>query len=216
MGQDNTTNPPVVKPAPDSEQRERKPLRAAILVGGRSRRMGADKAALPLDGSTLVRTAVERLCPTVQRIAIVGDCPNIDEIPGTIRLADAPGAPGPMAGILAALEHDPACDWLVLACDMPLASTEAIAWLIDHHTPGADATLGRLPDCEYPEPLLAIYAAPAATVFRHAIARGEPALHRAIKRMNARIHAIPPNIARQWLNINTPQQWREFLDRQQP
>ena len=214
MGQDNTNNPPCVNPAGDSDALARKPLNAAILVGGRSMRMGVDKAGMPLDDSTMARSAAERIRPAVQQIALVGQCPNVAAIPSVVRLEDFPAARGPMAGILAALEHDAACDWLVLACDMPLAGIEAIDWLTSRHTREAAATLGRLPDCEYPEPLLAIYSALALPVLRAAVARGRHAMHRAIKQMPARIHAIPEPLARQWLNINTPQQWQEFLRQQ--
>ncbi len=201
---------------PDYGDWERRPLRAAILVGGRSLRMGVDKAGLPLDGATMLRSAVERVRPSTPRIALIGECPGIDPIPDTTQLDDAPGVAGPMAGILAALQHDETCDWLVLACDMPLAGAEAIDWLIARHTPAAAATLARLPDCEYPEPLLAIYSTGALPVLRSAVARGESALHRALKRMDAAVHAAPVDIARQWLNINTPEQWQEFRARSTP
>lgn len=214
MGQDNTNNPPCVNPAGDSDALTRKPLNAAILVGGGSTRMGVDKAGMSLDDSTMARRAAERIRPAVQQIALVGRCPNIADIPAVVRLEDFPAARGPMAGILAALEHDSACDWLVLACDMPLADVEAIHWLAGCRTSDAAATLGRLPDCEYPEPLLAIYSRLALPVLRAAVARRDHAMHRAIKQMPARIHAIPESLARQWLNINTPQQWQEFLRQQ--
>ncbi|NBD28758.1 MAG: molybdenum cofactor guanylyltransferase [Alphaproteobacteria bacterium] len=73
-----------------------------ILAGGRSSRMGGtDKATLVLDGQTLLQRAVDRLEPQVAALAVNTntDLPtDLTQLPDSIG-----GHPGPLAGILAAL-----------------------------------------------------------------------------------------------------------------
>ncbi|PYE28263.1 molybdenum cofactor guanylyltransferase [Rhizobium sp. PP-CC-3A-592] len=75
-----------------------------VLAGGLSRRMGRDKAALPLGGIPLAIRALERLRPQVTSLAFNGApafpglSPDIEAIPDAV-----PGAFGPLAGVLAGL-----------------------------------------------------------------------------------------------------------------
>jgi len=82
----------------------------AVLAGGLARRMGGgDKTLLPLHGRPLLVHILERLAPQVVALALNanGDparfaavAPGIPVIPDSI-----PGHPGPLAGILAAMDH---------------------------------------------------------------------------------------------------------------
>ncbi len=95
---------------------------AVILAGGRGRRMGGrDKALLPLAGWPLIAHVVAALRPQVSAIFI-----NSNRMPadyaalGLPVIADAiPGQPGPLAGVLTALQACPAGYVLVVPCDMP-------------------------------------------------------------------------------------------------
>lgn len=95
---------------------------AVILAGGRGRRMGdRDKALLPLAGWPLIAHVVAALRPQVGAIFI-----NSNRMPadyaalGLPVIADAiPGQPGPLAGVLTALQACPAGYVLVVPCDMP-------------------------------------------------------------------------------------------------
>lgn len=82
------------------------PLPGVILAGGQGRRLGGrDKAFVPLAGRPLIEHVIERLAPQVSQIAINanGDparfgskCPVLPD--------SIPDRPGPLAGILAAME----------------------------------------------------------------------------------------------------------------
>ncbi|APO75046.1 molybdenum cofactor guanylyltransferase [Rhizobium etli 8C-3] len=74
-----------------------------ILAGGRSTRMGQDKARVMLGGHSLLDHAITRLAPQVSTIAV-----NADSEPqcGLRFIPDiVPGKAGPMAGIHAAMAH---------------------------------------------------------------------------------------------------------------
>lgn len=82
----------------------------AILNGGNSQRMGADKGATLLAGRSLLDFAISNTLPQVEALAIVGGDPLEANVRPLTHLADAvPGGRGPLAGILAALEWSNGC-----------------------------------------------------------------------------------------------------------
>jgi molybdopterin-guanine dinucleotide biosynthesis protein A len=98
------------------------PTLGVILAGGLSRRMGGnDKALLPLAGRPLVEHAVQRLTAQCESVILNANSGSsrfaqmgLPVVPDSI-----PDHPGPLAGILAALEwsaaHRPDIAWVVSA-----------------------------------------------------------------------------------------------------
>lgn len=78
---------------------------AVILAGGRSSRMGSNKALVPFGGQPILARILDRLAPQVSDIAI-NAAPGWAEGFGHPVVADTlPGQPGPLAGILAGLRY---------------------------------------------------------------------------------------------------------------
>lgn len=99
-----------------------------LLAGGRSTRMGADKALLPFRGRLLVEhsfAALRDVCPCV---ALVGD-PNKFSSYGIV-VPDIFAGCGPLAGIHAGLKHSTSDLNLFLAVDLPFVSPELLAFLL--------------------------------------------------------------------------------------
>lgn len=96
-----------------------------ILSGGRSRRMGCDKAIVKLGKVTLLEHAVNQLKDAVQSVAISANQPT--KIHYALKLTLLPDAEqylwaGPLSGILAGLYHAKAHEFdyiLTLAIDTP-------------------------------------------------------------------------------------------------
>ena len=106
---------------------------AAILAGGRSRRMGRHKALLDFDGLTLLeRTArtLEMLRPAVQEVFVVGEWPEYQALTLRIVPDDFPNA-GPLGGLATALRAARSNRVLVVACDMPRLSERLLAAMLD-------------------------------------------------------------------------------------
>ena len=108
------------------------PAIGAILAGGLARRMaGANKAMLDIGGSTVLARLIARLSPGVGRMVLNtnGD-PGLFAGLGLTVIADSlPDHPGPLAGILAALEWATAqgsgTEWVVtVPCDTPFLPTD--------------------------------------------------------------------------------------------
>jgi molybdopterin-guanine dinucleotide biosynthesis protein A len=111
------------------------PLHVIILVGGASRRMGADKAALVWDGLR----AVDRLAALARdlragRILTAGDGDY-----GLERVRDPAPFSGPVAGVLQGLAalSGPQGRVLVLAVDAPTLTPADLAPLLAAPSPGA-------------------------------------------------------------------------------
>jgi molybdopterin-guanine dinucleotide biosynthesis protein A len=135
------------------------PLRGLVLAGGESLRLGRDKAAVPLDGVTLLERAVNVLSGVLPDVRVAVRREQLaDDLRGRFALvADVREGIGPAAGMLAAHGLDPAAAWLVLACDMPGVTRELLARLVAGRDPGRGATAYRSPADGLPEPLCAIY-----------------------------------------------------------
>lgn len=98
------------------------PTLGVILAGGLSRRMGGtDKALLPLAGRPLVEHVTARLAPQCESIILNanGDPARFGQMPFPAAPDSVADHPGPLAGILSALEwsaaHRPDIAWVVSA-----------------------------------------------------------------------------------------------------
>lgn len=112
----------------------------AVLVGGASRRMGRDKATLPIDGVPMAaRVAAALTRAGATDVWCVGSgMADIDRRRRTIA-DDHPGQ-GPLGGLLTALRHAADDLVVVLACDLLEPSSDAIADLVAA-APGHAATV---------------------------------------------------------------------------
>ncbi len=128
---------------------------AFILAGGKSTRMGTDKAFVPLDGRTLLARALDLARQITSHVYIVGEgkkfapfAPVIEDI--------YPGC-GPLGGIHAALRSSQSELNVILAVDTPFVSLALLQHLITRarNNPGAVVTVPRA-NRGY-EPLCAIY-----------------------------------------------------------
>jgi molybdopterin-guanine dinucleotide biosynthesis protein A len=101
----------------------RRPLSAAILAGGLSRRMGTDKALLRLTpgGPTLIERVVTAAGSVADEVLIVANDDRLAHL-GLRVVPDAyPGA-GSLGGIYSAVAAAAHHHCLVVACDMPFLS----------------------------------------------------------------------------------------------
>jgi molybdenum cofactor guanylyltransferase len=124
---------------------------AFVLTGGRSSRMGADKALLPFREQTLLVRTLDVAAAVAGRAIIVGARERY-AIYGDV-VEDVYSGCGPLAGIHAALSATQTELNLVLSVDMPLMSHEFLRWLLKqaHNTSDLiavpDALGGQQPLC---------------------------------------------------------------------
>lgn len=102
---------------------------AVILAGGRSARMGRDKAFVELAGKPLIEHALDRLTPQVERVIVNSNAnPALFARYDVPVVADAaPGVAGPLAGIYTVLARWPYADIVTVAIDLPFIPRDLVA-----------------------------------------------------------------------------------------
>jgi molybdopterin-guanine dinucleotide biosynthesis protein A len=133
----------------------RSQLSGFVLAGGKSTRMGQDKAALNLHGRTLLEHALAALRTVCGNVAILGK----QELYGGIAPVYEDIFPecGPLGGIHAALSSSQTKFNLVIAVDTPFLSPEFLMYLGERAiTSGAVVTTPQMNG--YTQPLCAVYS----------------------------------------------------------
>ena len=101
---------------------------AFILAGGKSTRMGADKAFVTLDGRTLLARALDLARSVTPDVRIVGDPEKFAPFAPVVE--DVFRGCGPLGGIHAALRASQTELNLILAVDLPFVSPALVEYLI--------------------------------------------------------------------------------------
>lgn len=134
------------------------PLYGLILSGGKSSRMGTDKALLNYHGrpqQELLFDLVQEFCEHTY-ISLRED--QRDDLPEKYTvIQDLNEYPGPLNGILSAHKKYPNVAWMVIACDLPLLNKEALNLLVAGRDVNKDATALATKASGLPEPLAAIW-----------------------------------------------------------
>jgi len=128
---------------------------AFILVGGRSTRMGTDKAFVTFEGRTMLARALNVARSVTSDVRIVGDPAKFAPFANVVEDI-VPGC-GPLAGIHAALRASAAEFNLMLAVDMPFVSPALLHFLLARAGNSAFATVTVPRSAHGWQPLCAVY-----------------------------------------------------------
>jgi molybdopterin-guanine dinucleotide biosynthesis protein A len=185
----------------------RVPLAGAVLIGGRSFRMGRPKHLLRhASGETWLERSLATLRPFVDERFISG----AGELPAVLRdlarVEDLPGVQGPLAGIGALLRQRPFSSWLVLACDLPNLKAPALDWLLQQRSGRFRAIIARNPSTGRSEPLLAWYDYRSGPLIERIIASGGRRISEVGNNNLTAQPWIPDDLADCWLNVNYPEE----------
>jgi molybdopterin-guanine dinucleotide biosynthesis protein A len=150
----------------------------AVLCGGRSTRMGTDKALLKVDGVEMARRVADALlaggCTTVA--AVGGDPVGLARL-GLHTLPDEWPGEGPMAGVRQALATWPDADAVVVvACDLPHLTGVTVASLIGALAEHPEAAAA-VAETDRLQPLCVAWRPSAALTMAEVFASGERRLH---------------------------------------
>ena len=117
-----------------------------VLAGGRSSRMGQDKALLALAGRPLIEHVLDRLAPQVGYVAVSwnGEAAALAHLGLPLLEDGSPDRPGPLAGVLAGLDWaaGQGADWLAtVPVDTPFVPRDLVARLVAAAVPGGGPVL---------------------------------------------------------------------------
>ena len=185
-------------------------LYACILIGGKSTRMGQPKHLLQEGGISWLEHTVTTISPFVDRVVLAGAGEIPEQLAHLKRLHDLPGLGGPLAGILAAFRWSPSASFIVLACDMPRVSAQAINWLLLQVKNGVKAVFPCLQDSQQVEPLFAYYGWQCKDLLEDLAKSGKWGLHGLKHKSGIFTPQLPRDLRQAWCNINTPSELKKY------
>jgi molybdopterin-guanine dinucleotide biosynthesis protein A len=205
-------------------------VEAFLLIGGKSSRMGRDKALLELNGAPLIKRTADLLEPLVAKTTLVISAsqpanPSNTNPYSTFELPMLPDRwpnAGPLGGIATALPTAQTSWCLILACDMPFIGKDWLIFLLGQIAPsesdGAQQINAIVPETTRGlEPLCAIYRSGCAQLLARELDAGVRKVTDALATLN--LKRITENEWRKFSpdgnlfgNLNT---WRDYLEAQQ-
>ena len=105
---------------------------AAILAGGKSRRMGQDKAFVKIDGVFMIEKVLDVITPLISQTVIIANNPEAYRRFSLPVYADTITGMGPLSGLHTAFEKTGAEKILLVACDMPHINPDIVRYLIEY------------------------------------------------------------------------------------
>ncbi len=179
-------------------------LHGLVLGGGKSSRMGGDKASIAYHGapqSRWVAGLLELVCDRVY-VSTRSEQAGEPAFAGLRQIHDRFVDFGPIGGILTALHEDPAAAWLVFACDLPFVTAEIVEELVRRRDPLKLATCFDSDEDGLPEPLCAIYEPAIRGRLLEFLAGGRSCPRKAL--IESRCARLAPPEAGSLANVNDP------------
>lgn len=195
-------------------------LTAFVLAGGKSTRMGSDKAFLELGGMPLLAYAVAQAAAVAAKVRIVGDPAKFSAFGEVV--PDVFVNRGPLGGIHAALQASQTQLNLVFGVDLPFVETRFLKFLIDQAS-ACDAVVTVPSAGGYFQTLCAIYRKSFAAIAERALAEGRNRIDALFSGIEVCIISEQELAGRNFQvsifrNLNTREEWqaaqREFEARQ--
>lgn len=177
-----------------------------VLAGGRSSRMGRDKALLVLEGEALAQRAAGVLGSFLRSpVALVGSAARYAHL-GLAIVEDRFPGDGPLAGIEAALFSPYARHWnLIVACDMPHLRVDTLRGLAAEAAAHPEALCVMAVSSRGPEPLCAAWRRDFGPVARAALEAGRRKVRDVVGGVQVAHFQIDEESA--LTNVNTPADW---------
>ena len=175
-----------------------------VLVGGRSARMGRDKALLRYKSKPLLEHAAQQVLSAAGNVTLIGDPALYGQFGYPVYPDRVPGC-GPLGGLYTALSRTQA-DWnLIVACDLPSICELQLKLILEAANEACDCVVPQLKN-ELTEPLSAAY-------HRRCLPKVEQALANNALRMRDLIRELSTITLTGWEpelfhNVNSPADWK--------
>jgi molybdopterin-guanine dinucleotide biosynthesis protein A len=154
-----------------------------ILSGGKSTRMGQEKGLIKLNGKPMIQHVIDHLDPICDQILISANATMYQDF-GYPVFKDEINEIGPAGGIVSSLKHSKNEKNIIIACDLPFASTPFIRTLLDM-SENYEITLPM--SGPHYQPLCAVYSKEVYAVFMECINKGIYSLQSIVKAFRIQI-----------------------------
>ncbi len=180
-------------------------LKAIILAGGKSQRMGFDKSQIEYHNGLTQEKHLNKILNKRNINTYISK--RYDYVPKdksekiiNDKLVDM----GPFGAIVSAMMTDPNSAWLVIACDLPFLDEALVDKLIGARNTSKFATTYRGKDNPFPEPLITIYEPRSYQRFLSFLSLGFACPRKVL--INSDIEEIVLNDMDAITNANTPEE----------
>ena len=184
---------------------------AFVLAGGKSSRMGSDKAFLQFGDGTLLLRALRLASTVAGEVRIVGDAKKFAAFGRVVE--DVYRDRGPLGGIHAGLASSATEFNLVLAIDVPFVSQELLRYLLmQARESEAIVTVPRA--ARGLQPLCGVYRRSFAKVAEQALREGRNKIDELFGKVETRVVAESELAeagfsVEMFQNLNTPEEWEK-------
>jgi molybdopterin-guanine dinucleotide biosynthesis protein A len=189
-------------------------ITGAVLAGGKSSRMGRDKALLDLHGQPFIQRIVATLQRVFQSVVIISDSGQRYESLGIPIYGDVFKNCGPLAGVHSALKHSTTDAVFIVSCDLPLLTPAIVQYVVGskiHH----DVTL--LATTNSVQPLCGLYNRKCLPLIEKHLKQAQYSVLRCIQEIQTVILSPAParvdNAGYALMNVNTPIDYQLCLER---
>jgi len=182
---------------------------AIILAGGRSARMGTEKALLPVLGKTLIQHVADQLIPNFDEVLVSANDPDRFAFLGLPVVLDSQPDQGPLRGIasgLAAARND-TC--FVVACDIPDIDMPLVRRMLAQ-IEGCSGVVPSLGNGLF-EPLFAVYSRDVSSVACRILDTGERRIAALFSDLQFRFPDLSSHPSRTLANLNRIEDYESYL-----
>jgi molybdopterin-guanine dinucleotide biosynthesis protein A len=187
-----------------------------ILAGGRSRRMGENKAEMMFVGEPLLTRVARRLSPAVDELLVIGPQSLAPLAPRARVVEDALPALGPLGGLYTALTATTSAHIFLVACDMPFIRRGLVRAMLAFAETRGDADVVALDANGRVQPLHAVYSRACLPTVERALKASDHSLHALLAQL-AVVTIDAETVRREdpdglsAFNVNTPDDWQRAL-----
>lgn len=195
--------------------RQRGDVSGIILAGGRSVRMGQNKAFLEIDGKRIIDRTASLFNSLFKELILVTNTPEEYAYLGIKTVSDIFPGKGSLGGIYTGLFHSPNEYSFIASCDMPFLRMDLIEFLLSHKEDN-DVVVPRPRDGD--EPLHAVYSKRCLKPIEAMIRKGDLRIigfYPEVKVRGVSEEELMPYISNPspFLNINTPEEYAAAIGR---
>ncbi|MFB7637435.1 molybdenum cofactor guanylyltransferase [Peribacillus butanolivorans] len=187
-----------------------------LLAGGKSSRMGVNKALLKIGEDVNISRVASELKKVSENILVITNTSEDYRFLHLPLIPDLHQDRGPLGGLHAGMSYSKTELQFLTACDMPFVSAEAINEIISYYEPNLDAIIpeinGRL------QPLFAVYHKRCLPVLTDCLVKQELKMRIFLEKISVKIiketdfelyHKNPKRFQRLFFNMNTREDYQE-------
>ncbi len=173
-----------------------------LLSGGKSTRMGMDKALLDIEGFSFIEKVVKVAGTAVNEILISSNNP-VHDLKGALRVSDVKEGQGPLMGLYSCMKASQHSYFLILTCDSPLISEALIQFLLNAHKETYSVSMLTEGNKQYP--LIAVYDRQCLATLEIYLNSGKRSVFGFLEKLKVQSIEVPPQFQAQVRNFNRPE-----------